>query len=481
MERIEPCDLNAFEARRLIGSCDLSPLELLESCIKRITEVNPVVNAIVSTCFDRARLEAKTAEKSIIKGQKLPPLFGLPLGIKDLSDTAGLRTTYGSILYKDYVPKKDEALVARLRKAGAIIFVKTNTPEFGSGSNTDNRVFGATRNPFDLKITPGGSSGGSAVALATGMLPLAHGSDTFGSLRNPANWCGVVGFRPTPGVVSREKRILNYSHFSVQGPMARTVEDVSLMMCGLVGSDFRDPMSGYFKVDDFSNLSQLALSDLKVGWTMDFSGVAPVETGIRNIFSKIISGLSNIFSSLENHELNFPNIRNSLWTLRCLYYLANHEEKVRLYEDSLSSNVVFNVKAGLKMSLLDAAKAERVWSQVYLSFQNLFRKVDLLIVPGNAISPFSIEDGIPNQINGEVLENYVDASLIRSIITLSGHPVIAIPCGKDHLNLPFGIQIVGKRYGDKALLEAAAMIQRHFQSNLKTKQPKPKIEDILKC
>ena len=480
MERIEPCDLNAVDARRLIGSRDLSPVELLESCIKRIGDVNPFVNAVVSKCYDRARLEAQKAEKSIPKDHKLLPLHGLPIGIKDLNDTAGLRTTYGSMLYKDYIPKKDEALVVRLRKAGAIVFVKTNTPEFGCGSNTDNKIFGVTRNPFDLKITPGGSSGGSAVAVATGMLPLAHGSDTFGSLRNPATWCGIVGFRPTPGMVSCEKRVLNYSHFSVQGPMARTVEDVSLMMCGLVGSDFRDPMSGYFNACDFSNLRQLALSGLKVGWTMDFAGIAPVDKNIRKTFSTIVSGLSNVFASLENHELKFQGIRDSLWTLRCLYYLANHEERVRLYENSLSSNVILNVKAGLKMGLLDAAKAERIWSQVYSSFQNLFKKIDLLIAPGNATSPFLIEDGIPHEVDGQPLRNYVDASLIRSIITLSGHPVIAIPCGRDHLGLPFGIQVVGRRHGDKALLEAAVKMQRHFQLELKTKQPKPNIEDILK-
>ena len=459
-----PCDLTAIEARRLMVARDLSPTELLESCLSRIENVNGVINAITAMDVPRARLEAEAAERAFAAGSALPALTGLPVGIKDLNVTGGLRTTYGSLLHANDVPAKDEAMVARLRAAGAIILAKTNTPEFGSGSHTDNKVFGPTRNPYDPMRTPGGSSGGSAAALAAGMLPLAHGSDTGGSLRNPATWCGVVGFRPTPGLVARENRTLNYTHFSVQGPMGRCVADASLLLAGLAGNDTRDALAGPQDAHAFFDLPPCDLSGLRVAWSSDFGGTAPVDDAIRQSFLNVVDQIAPWFRECEQRDPDFSEARDVFWTLRCVYYLASHEDRVAKHRDVLPPNIVSNVEAGRSMSLADVARAERAWAEMYRQFELFFDDIDLLIVPGNAVPPFLIADGIPKSVNGKPMQNYVDASLIRSALTLTGHPVIALPAGLDAIGMPFGLQVVGRRRGDLDLLAAAAAIEAHIRS-----------------
>ncbi len=458
-------DLSALEARRLIGLGELSPTELLEACISRIEAVNPQINAIVATDFKQARREAKIAENAVLLGNTLPPLHGLPIGIKDLNATKGLRTTWGSKLFENHVPIEDEALVSRLRAAGGIIIGKTNTPEFGSGTATNNLVYGSTRNPFDLERTSGGSSGGAAAALAANMLPLCQGGDTGGSLRNPATWCGVVGFRSTPGLVPRENRKLNYTHFNVQGPMARSVPDIALMMAGCVGNDDRDPMANPCNPQTFLKIKPANLKNVRAAWTEDFGGVAPLDDGIRGCFKKVIGTLANTFQSLDCQNPDFSNARNCFWTLRCVNYLATHKMRYEKYRNILSDNIITNVEAGQKMSLLDVSIAETQWRKIYRDFEVLFEDIDLLIVPGNATPAFRIEDGIPREINGEKMENYMDASLIRSALTLTGHPVLALPCGCDYLGLPFGLQLVGKRRGDIELLEISMALEAMFSKN----------------
>lgn len=457
---------------------ELSPVELLDSCLSRIESVNHTVNAITAMDEERARKDAQLAEQGFKAGEEMRPLAGLPVGIKDLNATAGLRTTYGSLIHKDYIPDHDEALVARLRDAGAILLAKTNTPEFGAGSNTTNKVFGPTRNPYDLERTPGGSSGGSAAALATGMLPLAHGSDTGGSLRNPATWCGVVGFRPTPGLVAREGRTLNYTHFSVQGPMARNVSDVALMMAGLVGDDDRDPLSGPCDPSVFTRLEDVDVSKLNVAWSTDFGGAAPLDDDIRTNFKTAIDEIAPWFKSCELHDPDFKDARDIFWTLRCVYYVANHEERISKHRDLLSPQIISNYEAGLTMSLVDVAHAEKAWAKLYRAFEKFFEDIDLLIVPGNAVSAFKVKDGIPKSVGGKPMENYLDASLVRSALTLTGHPVIALPIGKDENGMPFGVQIVGKRRGDLDLLKAAYALEGKLKTNPKFRLPPPDLAKL---
>jgi len=474
----DPCDLSAVEARRLIGAGDLSPVDLLESCIARIEAVNPAINAVVAKDYVRARRDARAAENAVRDGNDLPPLHGLPMGIKDLNATEGLRTTWGSLLHADHVPDADEALVARLRRAGAIIVGKTNTPEFGSGTNTTNKVYGATCNPFDPERTSGGSSGGSAAALATGMAPLCQGGDTGGSLRNPATWCGVVGFRSTPGLVARENRTLNYTHFNVQGPMGRSVGDVALMMTGCAGDDPRDPLAGPCDPLAFADLKPADLGGLRAAWSEDFGGTAPLDDGIRARFRKAMAALDGAFGSFDQRDPNFAEARYCFWTLRCVNYLATHTARYEQHRDILSPNIIANVEAGQAMSLADVSRAEVQWRRLYADFQSFFEDIDVLIVPGNATPAFRIADGIPREVNGRKMENYMDASLIRSALTLTGHPVLALPTGVDHLGLPFGVQVVGRRRGDKQLLRAAMALEDIFARADGLARPVPNPEHL---
>ena len=275
--------LSAVELRRRIGTKELSPVELLDACIDRIERLNPAVNAVTAVCYERAREEAKAAEKSVMRGDSLGLLHGLPTGIKDLDETGGLLTTYGSPLYRDFVPERDNAMVARVRAAGAIVVGKTNVPEFGAGANSRNFVWGATGNPFDPMLNAGGSSGGSAVALATDMLPVCTGSDTGGSLRIPAAKCGVVGFRPSPGLVPVERRSLGWTPISVVGPMGRTVEDTCLLMAPQAALDDCDPLSYPVDSREFAVPEPRDLGSLRVAYTEDF-GVSPVDASIRRVF-----------------------------------------------------------------------------------------------------------------------------------------------------------------------------------------------------
>ncbi|NDH64484.1 MAG: amidase, partial [Alphaproteobacteria bacterium] len=267
--------LSSVEMRRRIGTKEISPVELLEASLQRIKKVNPAVNAVTAMCVDRARKEAKAAEAAVRRGEELPLLHGLPAGIKDLEETKGLLTTYGSPLYRDFVPAYDNVMVGRVRAAGAIVVGKTNVPEFGAGSNSRNPVWGASGNPFNPMLNPGGSSGGSAVALATDMLPVCTGSDTGGSLRNPASFCGIVGFRPSPGMVAVERRAMGWTPISVLGPMGRTVADVSLLFATQIGQHDTDPLS--FPLDSMAYAEPwpVDLGSLRVAYTEDYGG-APV-------------------------------------------------------------------------------------------------------------------------------------------------------------------------------------------------------------
>src|SRR6202522_1355149 len=359
----EPCDLTAVDARRLIGQKKLAPTELLASCIARIEAVDHAVNAMVARDFDRARIAAKAADAAVARGDALPALHGLPIGVKDLQETAGLRTTFGSPIFRDNIPAGDERLVAAVRAAGAIVVGKTNTPEFGAGANTRNAVYGATGNPFDPPLSAAGSSGGSAVALATGMVPICTGSDTGGSLRNPAAFSGIVGFRPTPGLVANERRGLGWNNLSVAGPMARTVADVSLLLSTMVSDDARDPLAttvhghSVRRAEDFAVPGRIDLSRLRVAITPDF-GFAPTERHIAEVFGEKTDLFRDIFAHVENATPDCADADEAFEVLRSLGYLTNHLEKLRARPQDVGPNVRANVEEGLRYSAADVARAQ---------------------------------------------------------------------------------------------------------------------------
>jgi amidase len=469
----ELCDFSAIELRRMIGTKQISPVELLGSCRARTEQVNPRVNAFVTLDWSAAEAAAKSAERAVMAGDALGPLHGLPIGIKDLTQTGGMRTTYGSPLHQDFVPEADGRLVTSVREAGAIVVGKTNTPEFGAGANTVNAVFGATGNPFDLEKTCAGSSGGSAAALAVGMVPLASGSDMGGSLRNPAAYCGVVGFRPSPGAVPGPApsllRPLGFSPLSVDGPMARTTADATLLFSVIAGYDPRDPLS-------FPALPAQGagpdLASLRVAISEDL-GFAHVDHGIRRTFRAAMGRIEDAFAHLEERDPDMRGADEAFEGTRALSFVATHGESYRAQRGMLGPNIVANVEQGLQMSLADAAEAMKLQTAIYARFLDFMKGYDILICPAMSVPPFPHAQLYVEAINGERLRTYFHWLALPYGLTLTAHPVVCLPCGRDANGMPFGIQICGRRHGDLRVLTIAAALEAHLAEIEELRRPRP--------
>jgi amidase len=468
----ELCDISAVELRRMIGAKEISPVELLDSCLRRIAAVNPALNAVTATCIERARGEAKAAEAAVRRGDALGKLHGLPIGIKDLNETAGLRTTWGSPLFADYVPEKDEAMVASVRRAGAIVVGKTNVPEFGAGANTNNKVYGPTGNPFDPKRICGGSSGGSAVALAASMLPICTGSDTGGSLRIPAAFCGIVGFRPSVGLVASERRPVGWTPITTQGPMGRTVEDTLLLLRAQISDDSRDPLA--FSVDpaDFETIKPIDLGGLRVAVSDDL-GFMPLDPRIRATFRERIDLVKSVFRSCEWRNPEMADSDEAFGSLRAMNFLAAHRERYEKHRDKLGPNIIANVEQGLKMSLADAARGQVLATKIYRAFQEFFRDIDILICPTVPVPPFPLEQLYMTHIDGKKLATYYTWLAPTYALSLTGHPSISLPCGLEPTGTPFALQICGPARSDKFVLDVAHALERHLARDPRTARPLP--------
>jgi amidase len=479
----EPCDLTALDARRLIGRKELSAAELLESCIARIEAVDHAVNAMVARDFSRARVAAKAADAAVAGGKELGALHGLPIGIKDLEDTAGLRTTYGSPIFRDHVPADDELIVASVKRAGAIVVGKTNTPEWGAGANTRNAVYGVTGNPFDPQKSAAGSSGGSAVALATGMVPICTGSDTGGSLRNPASFCGIVGFRPTPGLVPSEKRDHGWNPLSVLGPMARTVPDLSLLLSAMVSDDARDPLATTVhgrqvrKPGDFHPPQDIDLSSVRVAITPDF-GFAPTERHIADMFAEKTGLFRHVFARADAASPDCSGTDESFEVLRAVGFLASHLERVKQRPRDVGPNVRANVEEGLRYSARDVAHALTLQTKIYRRWQDFFRDYDILLSPSITISPRAWTELFPARIDGKATRTYFHWLALAYAVTLPGHPALSLPVGTDRNGMPFGLQIVGPRGGDALVLAVAAALEKLLAGDARTARPVPNIEKL---
>ncbi|MGI4799231.1 MAG: amidase, partial [Janthinobacterium lividum] len=453
----EPCDLTAVEARRLIGSKRLSPVELLDSCIARIDAIDPAVNSIPARDFERARLAAGEAEAAVMRGDKLPPLHGLPIVIKDLEDAEGLVNSQGSPIYADIVSPADQRSVGAVRKAGALIIGKSNVPEFGAGANSRNRVYGATGNPFDPSKNAAGSSGGSGVALACGMVPLATGSDTGGSLRNPAAFNGIVGFRPTPGLVPDERRGHGWSGLPVLGPMARTVGDVALLLGTMVSDDRRDPLATTIQgrtvraASEFYPLPDIDLASLRVALTPDF-GLAPTERHIAEVFAEKTGLFRELFGRAEDTTPDCTGGDEAFEVLRSLGVLSKHAEHIRTRPDDLGPNIHANYQEGLGYSAIDVARAMTLQTGMYRRWQRFFDDHDLILSPAITISPRDWTELYPAEIDGKPTRTYFHWLSLAYYPTLVGHPALSLPVGLDRNGMPFGLQIVGPRGGDALVL-----------------------------
>jgi amidase len=457
------CFLNAVEMASLIRRKKLSAREVMEAHLKQIERVNPTVNAIVTLVADQAMENARKADEAQAKGASLGPLHGLPVVHKDLFDTAGIRTTYGSRIFKDHVPTQDAIIVERAKKAGAITVGKSNTPEFGAGSQTFNEVFGATRNPYDLTKTCGGSSGGAAVALACGMVPLADGSDNGGSLRNPAAWASIVGFRPAPGRVPTPAVGNAWATLSVNGPMARSVPDVALFLSVIAGPDPRCPISIAEPASRFAGNLERNFKGVRIAWFKDLGGI-PFDRRVR----EAVSAQRKVFESLgcivEEAEPDLTGANEAYNALRAWGYVSSQAENVRNHRDLIKDTILFEYERGVKLTATDLARAMATRAQVWDRMRVFQQKYEYFIVPSTQVPPFDLTQEYVTEIEGVKMGTYIDWMRCCYLITATEAPSLSMPCGYTPEGLPAGFQIVGRHRDEWSVLQIAHAFEQAAKS-----------------
>ncbi len=449
--------LPAAELRRRMDAGSLTPTALIEASLEVIERRNPEFNAVV-TLSETALDEARELERRDEAGEPRGPLYGLPVGIKDVTQVGGMRTTFGSPMYADHVPEEDALVVRRLREAGAIILGKTNTPEFAAGGNTFNEVFGRTRNPWNPALSAGGSTGGGAVGLATGMIALAEGTDLGGSLRIPASFCGVVGLRPSPGLVPTYPTAYLWDTMQVTGPMARTAEDVALMLGAVCGASPLSPNVQSVAGRDFVEaVLRGPKSGLRIAYAPD-----PVGLGIDPDVARVCRESANALAAagIEVEETDF----DLSYGFEAALSIRGHWMVVHQYGhldrmDELGVNVRTNTEAGLAMRVAALGAAEKARGQIWEDFRRLFDTYDHLLTPCMAVPPFPVEQNYPETIGGKQMSTYVDWIAPTFVLSLAGLPVASVPCGLDGSGMPVGMQIVGRPRDEEATLALAGRAQ----------------------
>ena len=450
----ELCVLPALEQRALIRSREISCEELLATHLGWIEEIDPRINAICTLVADRARDRARALDGELACGEDPGPLVGLPAGIKDLVDTAGIRTTHGSPLFARHVPATDALHVARMQAAGAVLVGKTNTPEWGAGSQTFNTLFGATATPYDPDRTAGGSSGGAAAALAARMLPVADGSDLGGSLRNPAAFCNVVGFRPSPGRVPAPARPFGWNPLPVLGPMGRTVADAALLLSVMAGPDDRDPLAREEDPAVFTAGLDSDPTGLRIAWTEDL-GFLPVEKAVREVFLATRPVFEAMGCRIEEKAPDLRDAPAIFQTLRAHQFAAAFGQFYAEHREKLKDTVQWNIARGIDLSAEEVARAQAGHTAIYRRMLSFFEDWDFLVLPTTQVLPFPKTQEWVREIEGVTFENYLQWMEICSAITLTGCPVISMPCGFSANGLPVGLQIVGPPGDDLAVLRLA--------------------------
>ena len=435
---------SAVELARSLRNREVSAREVLAAHLARIEETDPAINAIVTLEPERALAQARAADEALVRGEPVGPLHGLPIAHKDLADTAGVRTTYGSPIYADHVPERDEPFVVRVHEAGAIMLGKTNTPEFGAGSHTFNPVFGPTHNPYDRSKSAGGSSGGAAAALATGMVPIADGSDLGGSLRNPASFCGVVGFRPSVGLVPSWPDA-DPEDLSVEGPMARSVEDTALLLS--VMADRPDLAVVAAQAAD--------LDGLRVAWAPACAATMPFEREIVAVVDAARPRFESLGCRVEAAYPDLTGAREVFFTLRAQSFAAEYGPLLEQHRGRIKDTVVWNIELGLALTDADVARAHALSADIHRRAAAFFETVDVLVQPVTQVAPFPIELEYPTEVAGVAMATYLDWMESCWSITVMGGPAISVPCGRTAAGLPVGLQIVGPRGDDAAVLRLA--------------------------
>jgi amidase len=454
----EICFLEASELARLIRAREVSAEETMAACLDQVERTNPRINAIVTLLPERAMRDARAADErlreALARGEDVGPLHGLPVAHKDLAPTRGIRTTFGSLIYEDFVPEEDALIVERLRRAGATTVGKTNTPEFGAGSQTYNEVFGETLNPYDTTKTCGGSSGGAAAALACGMVPLADGSDMGGSLRNPASFCNVVGFRPSLGRVPSWPTQAAWSSLSTEGPMARTVRDVALMLDVISGPDPRSPFAISGPGEDFCGPLERDFAGTRVAWSRDLGGL-PVDPRV----TAVLDGQRHVFEDIgclvEDNEPDFTDADEVFKALRAWHFELNYGELLEEHRGRMKDTVVWNIQQGVSLSGPDVGRAERGRTELYHRVLIFMEGCDFLVSPVSQVPPFDVKRRYVTEINGMGMKTYIDWMKSCYYITVTGLPAISVPCGFTQEGLPVGVQIVGRPRDDLGVLQLA--------------------------
>lgn len=463
---------SAVELRRQIGQKGISPVELMQACIDQIERYNPAVNAVCATDYERAMTAARQAEGQVLRGDALAALHGLPLGVKDLQATAGLLTTSGNVRLRGHVPERDVSYVARLRAAGAIVTAKTNTPDMGAGANSRNPVWGATGNPFNPALNAGGSSGGSAAALACDMLPLCTGSDTGGSLRIPAALCGVVGLRPSPGLIANDMRPLGWSAISVLGPMGRDVADTAFMMQASVGPHPMDPLSQGVQHEAFWPVQPIDLRPLRVAYTEDF-GACAVDPMVRRAFRERVQALSREVAVCEPLSFDLSEGHRCFDVIRAESFYAAFEAVYRTQPETLGPNVRANVEMAASITLADRAWAHLVQTRIHRQFQSAFEQYDLILSPVTPLSPFPWTQLYAELVDGQKQRNYYEWLSLTYMVTLATNPALSLPLGCDEAGMPFGLQMIGPLHRDAHLLRMAAALEQWAQKQSAWRRPRP--------
>ncbi|MEF8800995.1 MAG: amidase [Halolamina sp.] len=470
-------EYSATELAVKIRQGDLSPVEVVDAYVDRIEQRNDRINAFVTVCDERARQHAQEAEDALERGEDVGPLHGVPVGIKDLQPVAGVRTTFGSKLYEDHVPEADSEIVRRLKDAGAIVLGKTNAPEFGLEGTTDNYLFGPTSTPFDAEKNAGGSSGGSAAAVADGLVPIAQGSDGGGSIRIPASFCGVYGFKASFGRIpaaGSPNKFVRHTPFLHVGPLTRTVEDAALLMDILAGPSRHDPFSLPETESSYHQSTRQPIDDLEIAYSPDL-GLFPIDERVQSAVESATTDLAATGATVEEAELEFEYSRaeildafGTMFDVHFAYQAACEIDSLPARMDDVTPEIAKSIRHGEELSAVDYRSLELIRTAVFDTIQSIFDDYDLLVTPTLAVPPFDNDDPDifsndilvgPGEVAGEEIDPR-DGWTLCTPFNMSGHPVASIPCGFTGENLPIGMQIVGGRHADTTVLAASAAFER---------------------
>lgn len=453
--------LSATELAHAIRNRQIRAVDAVTACFEQIDHHNDRLKAIITTCRERAEAEAICADAAIDRGESVGVLHGVPFTVKDLTPTAEVRTTFGSLIYKDYIPQQDELCVARLRAAGGILIGKTNTPEFGLGAHCTNALYGPTANPYDPNRSSGGSSGGAAVAVAMGMGYLAQGTDMGGSVRTPASFCGVVGLRPSAGRIPRRRKPLLWDYLDTDGILARTVEDAALMLSIMAGADWRDPLSMHSPSWEMPDFSKATGDFVRVGFSPNL-GIAVIDREVESVFRRAITRMVPVCSQITETHPDCSMAQFAFETIRAATLHHKQKQHYQKHRNSLSESVRWNVERGANISAADLLQAEAERDRLYLNFLRFFEKYDVLATVSASLPPFLHTQGEILEINQTPLRNIIDYLTVTYTISLTGLPSISIPCGWTSSGLPIGMQLIGKPQGEAALLRVASQLQTQF-------------------